>query len=835
MDSKTKQPTQIAAEYRKKFREVMIDEYQDSNYVQEALLTAVSGISEGVENLFMVGDVKQSIYRFRLARPELFMGKYHAFSTEESKKQRIDLHKNFRSRKEVIDVVNDIFARIMGQDLGNVDYDTDASLYLGRDFEPYENPLCNQTECILIPEDSTEEAKLTEARIVAQRVRSMIENEEIPGKTYKDVTILLRSLTGWAETFQTAFEEIGVPLVVPSQSGYFKAQEVQIAMSMLRIIDNPRQDIPLAAVLRSAIGGLSAEELAYIKLYDEKKPFYACVAKLSSGEDWEKSEKQIAMEELLPDLAAQITEKLQRFFAMLTEFRKRSAYTPIHALLQQIYDKTSYYDYVTALPAGAKRRANLDMLLEKAISYEATSYHGLYHFIRYIDRLVKYDIDYGEAETIAEQETAVRLMSIHKSKGLEFPIVVLAGMGKQFNTKDETSSMVFHSEFGVGIKLLDAKTRKKKDTLIRQILSLEIKKESLGEELRILYVALTRAKEKLVLVGKKPKKEWYAAEDMKPYEKLSFSIRMDAKCYWDWVLPALVSYEYAYSFQEVSLADSFAAEQTHRFSVWQKKELLKKLLADVDADLFKQVKEQLDWTYPYEQNGSIKQKVSVSELKHRAMEEARELLEETAEEALFRPDIPVPYVPRFEKEHEANEGALRGTAMHRFLESIDHAAVPVFKNWQEAKDWLTKTTGQLCETGRMKEEEVSRLYLYGLYRFFASPTARRMAQAAKRGLLFREQPFVMSVDANRVWQEAKEGETVLIQGIIDVFWEEEDGLVLLDYKTDRVKTAGELKNRYAEQLRLYKEALERHVASKNGRVKEVLLYSFALEETIPLE
>ncbi len=517
VDSETKELTETALEYQQQYREVMIDEYQDSNYVQETLLTAVSGVKNGNENLFMVGDVKQSIYRFRLARPELFMDKYHRFSTEESSQQRIDLHRNFRSRREVVEAVNDIFYPLMEKNLGNVAYDAEAALYAGAVYPDYENADCCKPELLLVPsQESGMERREQEAAAVAGRIRELVETQEIPEITYKDIVLLLRSMSGWAETYQKVFEQEGIPLIVASKTGYFSATEVQTVLSLLRVLDNPYQDIPLAAVMKSYFGKFSSEELAQIRSEYPGMPFYQCV------------------EQMLP-----VSEKIIAFQEMLQKFRQRIPYTPIHRLLQEILDETGYRNYVAALPAGEQRRANLDMLMEKAVAYEQTSYHGLFHFIRYIDRLMKYDVDYGEAEIVSEQENAVRLMSIHKSKGLEFPVVFVCGMGKQFNEQDLNSNMIFHPEFGIGLKWFDCEKRTKANTLIHQIFAMEAKKENLGEELRVLYVALTRAKEKLILAGtcKLPEEGQYSGFSRE--EKVPFSTRYDAKSYWDWVIPVL--------------------------------------------------------------------------------------------------------------------------------------------------------------------------------------------------------------------------------------------------------------------------------------------------------
>ncbi len=798
----TKVPTDIAGEYRQRFREVMIDEYQDSNYLQEEILTAVSGIPEGRQNMFMVGDVKQSIYRFRQACPALFLEKYETFPTEDNPTQRIDLHKNFRSRPEVISTVNDLFGRIMGRDLGNIEYDADAALYQGK--EPGDDVKADfGTECILAECEAGGDKKLAEAGVIARRIRKMIDEEEIPGLQYRDIVILLRSMRGWPEKFVTAFEQEGVPLTVASRTGYFSAHEVQVVLAMLRVIDNPRQDIPLATVMRSPIGGFTDEDMAVIKASYPDLPFFECVKKLS-GED--------------TCLDPVIREKLKAFWEMTGDYRARMPYTPIHLLIRQIYDETGYRDFVTAMPAGEQRRANLDMLLEKASDYENTSYHGLYHFVRYIDRLIKYEVDIGEAEISGEQENVVRLMTIHKSKGLEFPVVFVAGMGKGFNLQDAKGDMIFHPDYGVGIKYCDPVKRTRSDTFIRRALSVEAKKESLGEELRILYVAMTRAKEKLFLCGIAPDREIRAETPEGSYEKIELSQRIDAASCWDWVLPALKGYGDAYPLQYIGPMEETKDDALHIIRTAQRKSELTEQLGNVDGKILSELDEKFSWEYPHRLSG-LKQKVSVSELKHRAMAEAAEIIGDDDAEKRFPDPIPDPYVPKFIREPDENGGALRGTAFHRLMECMD------FSTASEPYDiWVKGEIERLCHEGFILPEDADRIDIGQAAGFMKSDLSRRMAEAARRGSLVREQPFVMSVPADTIKSDADPEDSVLIQGIIDAFWEEDDGLVLLDYKTDNVKAAEELTDIYRTQIMLYAEALGRRFSGK--RVKEALIYSF---------
>ncbi len=822
VDPETKEPTEIAGEYRQSFREVMIDEYQDSNYLQEAILIAVSGIPEGRQNMFMVGDVKQSIYRFRQACPALFLEKYETFPMTENPTQRIDLHKNFRSRPEVISTVNDLFGRIMGRDLGNIEYDADAALYQGRkigndgETEPGQERETDEdgeadfsTECILAECEAGEDKKLTEAGVIARRIRRMVEEEEIPEIQYRDIVILLRSMSGWTEPFVTAFEQEGVPLTVASRTGYFSAQEVQVVLAMLRVIDNPRQDIPLATVMKSPIGGFTDEDMAVIKASYPDLPFFECV-------------KKVYEEGTCDD--PEICEKLRAFLEMTGDFRARMPYTPIHLLIRQIYDETGYRDFATAMPAGEQRRANLDMLLEKASDYENTSYHGLYHFIRYIDRLIKYEVDIGEAETSGEQENNVRLMTIHKSKGLEFPVVFVAGMGKKFNLQDARGDMIFHPDYGVGIKYCDPEKRTKTDTFIRRALSVEAKKESLGEELRILYVAMTRAKEKLLICGIAPDKDIMTESPEGEYEKIDLSQRIDASSFWDWVLPALKGYNGKYPLQYIGPTEEAEDDAVHIVRTAQRRAELTRQLGNVDGEILSGLDERFSWEYPHRLYG-LKQKVSVSELKHRAMDEAAEFAGDDDAEKRFPDPIPDPYLPRFISEQDENDGALRGTAFHRLMECMDLSSA------SEPYDiWVQNEIERLCNEGRILPEDAARIDVEKVSGFMKTDLSRRMSEAARHGLLVREQPFVMSVSACSIRSDADPDDNVLVQGIIDAFWEEDDGLVLLDYKTDNVESAGILLDLYQTQIALYAEALGRRFPEKS--VKDALIYWFRCGEVV---
>lgn len=834
-------PSKVAREYQERFAEVMIDEYQDSNLIQEAILTSVSKVSKGIYNIFMVGDVKQSIYRFRLSRPELFMEKFETYSLEEGIKQRIDLHKNFRSRREVLESTNFIFEQIMTKSLGGITYDEKAALYVGASYEPREG---NETEVLLIDTDFEEEEQQNveetnrelEARVIARRIKALVGHHMISDKEtgesrpvrYRDIVILTRSLKGWTDVFTNILNREGIPAYSGSKEGYFETREIRTLLDYLRILDNPRQDIPFAAVLTSCFCGLTSEKLAKIECEGEGKTFY---------------EKTCSYLELGSDNELKI--QLQAMLNQYENFRKKVPYTAIHALLWDVMEETGYKDYVAALPAGEQRKANLEMLVEKAVSFESTSYKGLFHFIRYIEQLHKYDVDYGEASVLDEQADTVRLMSIHKSKGLEFPIVFVAGMSKRFNTQDIKGSIVTHPELGIGMDAVDVKRRTKAPTLLKRVMQREVLMENVGEELRVLYVALTRAKEKLILTGTISNLE----QKIKKFEELRgreeielpFSRLARANSYFDWILPALYRnvsfapvleecgiavpftnplYDQAVPIQayRVGIGQIVAGEEAEEVSGVYTKELLRDWNeADVyDEQMKEQIKEQFEYHYPYEREQKLKQKLTVSELKKRAY------LEEEAGEIVLDEEEIIPLLPKFLREEEVLTGALRGTAYHKVLELLDFS-----KQYEE--DSLREYLEGQKESGKLSEEMRDCIREADILYFLESPLGRRMRQAAKFGNLKTEQPFVLGIDAGELYPMEQIEETVLVQGIIDVWFEEAGEIVVLDYKTDYTFQERKLVERYQAQLEYYARALEQ---LRGKRVKEKWIYSFAMRKGI---
>lgn len=816
-------PSAAAQEYQDQFDEVMIDEYQDSNLVQETILNSVSRVSRGQNNVFMVGDVKQSIYSFRMSRPELFMEKYHTYSLEDSGRQRIDLHRNFRSRAEVLDSVNYIFRQLMHRELGGIEYDDHAALYPGAQFPPIpeqgEDPY--RSELLLLDKKNTgeDDAAQAEARMIARRIHELIrdgsvydkETETLRRIRYSDIVILARSIRGWAETCSTVLGEEGIPAYSVSREGYFETYEVSVLLDYLRILDNARQDLPLAAVLTSPFCGLDARELAAVRIAYPNVPFYQAAQMYAEAQDAEHGPGQRA------------AEKLQKFYARAAYFRKKVPYTPIHELLEEVMEKTGYRLYITAMPGGAQRAANLDMLTERAAAFEGTSYKGLFNFIRYIEQLKKYDVDYGEAGIMDEQENTVRIMSIHKSKGLEFPVVFVAGLGKNFNTQDLKGSVLLHSEWGAGLDLIDLKRRTKTPTFLKKMIRERTVLENLAEEMRVLYVALTRAKEKLIMAGTAE-----FAEDGALKMENSIFRPEGAKKYLDWILPCIISEDTgevkADAPVDVRVFD--AGDLRPAQTEVQAEELAEDVFRHWDSsktelpEFRKRLDDQLEYSYPYANEGKMKLKFTVSELKKRTApaEEAGEVMYEEPEA--------VPLLPAFIKEEEALTGASRGSAYHKLMELLDFSEE---YGGTDGEEKLAGAVEHFRKEGQLTEEMAACIRSRDILGFLTCAAGRRMSAAARAGRLYREQPFVMAIDAGEIYPEDRSGEKILVQGIIDVYFEETDGLIVLDYKTDRVKTADELKDKYHAQLDYYAEALEKLTGKQ---VKEKIIYSFTLGEEI---
>ena len=584
-------------------------------------------------------------------------------------------------------------------------------------------------------------------------------------------------------------------------------------MDYLRVLDNARQDLPLTAVLTSPIGGCSAKELALIRSSCPEEPFYETVRRYRA----EGTEEELR-------------NKLENCLSVMEKIREIVPYTPMHGLLQRVLDDTGYAMYMSAMPGGIQRKANIDMLMERAKAFESTSYKGLFHFVRYMEQLQKYEVDYGEANVEEEQADTVRLMTIHKSKGLEFPVVFVAGMGKRFNMQDINSRVVLNSKFGVGLEVVDLKQRTKRASLLKKTIRQEEKLDSLGEELRVLYVAYTRAKEKLIITGTMSNLEKKQAEYESVQEesdmKFDFLRLSKATTYWDFVLPAVLRAPRSVPLRlkVLNMYDIIAGQAETQV----KSQIERSVLEDwdtervYDEEMHENLRNQFAYRYPYENSQTRKLKFSVSELKKRIylqesgeMEDSEQLYEETELQ---------PILPKFMEKEVPLTGASRGTAYHRALELLNFAED---YDTEKLKNCLRKFT----EDGKMTDEMRKAVCIRDFLKFLQTDSGKRMQACAKQNRLFKEQPFVLGVPATDLWKEEEEGELVLVQGIIDVYFEEEDGLVVLDYKTDRVRESRELVERYHGQLDYYARALEQ---ATGKTVKEKIIYSFTLGEEIHL-
>ncbi|BCN32151.1 helicase-exonuclease AddAB subunit AddA [Anaeromicropila herbilytica] len=898
-------PSEVAQELSDHYVEILVDEYQDSNYVQETIINSISKERYSNPNIFMVGDVKQSIYKFRLARPELFMDKYNTYTVGDSSYQRIDLHKNFRSRSNVLESANFIFEQIMTRNLGNIEYNDEVALYPGASFKEYisednleedirdsrsfEKEITSQTtELILISEEDNGEEendleeinqKEMEARAIAARIREITDDKNglyVLGKDntyrrakYSDIVILLRTMSNWADVFVDTLMAEGIPAYSDTQSGYFSAIEIKTILNLLKIIDNPRQEIPLAAVLHSPMYEFNSEELAVICSNRKKTDLYDALEIYSiHGSDEALSAKAAA------------------FFEQLEKFRNMVPYTSVHKLILTILSETNYYYYVTAMPAGDRRSANIDMLVQKAIEFEKTSYHGLFHFIRYIEKLNKYDIDFGEAKTIGENDDTVRIMSIHKSKGLEFPVVFVSGLGKSFNNQDARSKIVLHPDLGLGPDYIDYELRMKSPTLMKKVIQKKMQLENLSEELRILYVALTRAKEKLILTGTQKKlidkiKKYSNIIHQEKKEQL-FHDLSSASNYLDWIIPALlrhrgfeeilkdnelqgtpsgIYYNHISKFK-VKIVDYFSLTSTEVMKQIagdvQKRELLSwDSEKDCDETVKNEIVKRLEYQYPYAKEKDIKAKITVSELKRLgqmidedyseklyeepSIEKYKEenyseekqqsqqemtLEEMNSEEKQSEVSILEEIIPRFIQPEKEITATSRGTIYHKVLECIDLLSI------QSPAD-VEKELERLLSEGILTETDTRVVRVHQIYRFTQSDLANRMRKAKSNGKLFLEKQFVLGALAKEVYPDTDSEETVLIQGIIDAYFEEEDGIVLMDYKTDYVVKGKEetLVQKYKVQLNYYQKAIEQIT---NKKVKEKLIYSFSLDKTISI-
>lgn len=843
-------PSEIAHYYKQQFKEVLVDEYQDINIVQETILSLVSDQS-GSGNMFMVGDVKQSIYRFRHAEPTLFIHKYKLFAEDEAHGKRIDLAKNFRSREEVLSGANFIFRQLFDEALGEIEYDSQAELIYGNfsyeDFT-FNNPAA---ELIVIDRDREEqknddeesmedlEAMQLEARLYADKIKEWIGKKgkaplQVVDKAtnkqrdlqYRDIVILQRSLTG-TPTIVDELKKQGIPVYAELRTGYFVAIEIQVMINVLKVIDNPYQDIPLASVLRSPIVGLNEEQLAQIRLMKKHDSFYKAVKQYAkAGEE--------------------VSVLLQNFLKQLETFRSIAKEGALSELIWQIYRDTGYYDFVGGIPGGRQRQANLRALYDRARGYEATSFRGLFRFLRFIERMQEQNKDLGEARALSEQEDVVRIMTIHKSKGLEFPVVLIGGMNKQFNFQDLRQKYILDKDLGFATKFIDPEKRITYPTLYNLAVQQASLRKLLAEEMRVLYVAMTRAKEKLVMVGNTASFEKELDKWTETIEHASWvlpkQLRKEAKTYLDWVGPALLRHKDTNELQKEAIGQHAPADIYEDISKWKveilhaetlsklgeqaevTKETLKSTIVDwkqppfVKEELRLKVDEKLSYHYPYLEATESRAKQSVTEIKRR-----QEVTDDYSDKRFLQSyRAPLTARPLFLQEERKLTAAEIGTAMHTVMQ---HIPLNEILSGKEIELFIE----QLVNEEMLTEKEVEVIDIEAIEQFFSSRIAQLMKE---NGKVEREVPFTYTLPAKDVYTDWKNtsDEKVLIQGVVDCIIHTDNGLIVLDYKTDKIgdkdispETIKLLKKRYEVQVNLYKRALEDIL---NKPVTETYLYFF---------
>lgn len=790
----------IANMYKEQYEEILIDEYQDSNLIQEFIMNKISN-----GNLFMVGDVKQSIYRFRQARPELFLEKYNTYSlvdnSPEALEKKILLFKNFRSNKNIIDECNFIFQRIMSEEVGEIDYNDEECLKFGADYYP---KLGDNAEFHLIDKGLSEDEEISdedndieekpqlEARVVAKRIEELVGNFEVYDKKekvmrkamYKDVVILLRATKNYANHFINELSARNIPVFADVNSGYFDKTEVQVIMSLLKIIDNPYQDIPLLAVLRSKIGDFSVNELTQIRLVDKNCSYFEAMQKSVS----------------------QGNEKVLKFLDKLSEWREKSKYLKLGELIWTLYNETGYYDYVSLMPNGDVRKNNLDALLTKAEKYDATSFKGLFNFINFIDNIKETTGDLSSSKSIGENDNVVRIMSIHKSKGLEFPIVFLCGTSRKFNTRDERNQIILHQDFGFGADVVDLENRITYESIPKLAIKQKMREEAMSEEMRILYVALTRAREKLIVTSMEKnidKKLDTWSRPLTPY------LVSTSKSFAEWIGRTIVSTENDWQIVKWSYTDAVGLNKEYT------DESYKMLLDNIEKTFkvtedFEVISNKFNWKYPYDDSTRLPSKITVTELKRLGDEL---LPEDEINMNNMSAKMDMQEAPNFISESAGNS-TLFGTLLHNVMQRVDFDNIDI--------DLLLNAVDT-------KFKKKVRFYLEQ----FEKSDLLAEIKNAKR--IWREMPFNLSMRVGDVYSDVKDksdDDKILIQGVIDLYFENQNGnLVLVDYKTDKLDSEQEFINRYKIQLDYYKKALE--LLTKKD-VEKVIIYSFNLNKEIIL-
>ena len=845
-------PTEVAKKYKEKFEEIAIDEYQDSNLVQEAILTS---ISKG-NNIFMVGDVKQSIYKFRQARPELFLQKYDEYKNKEEKAQednlKIQLFRNFRSRQNILNITNLVFESIMSKELGDINYNENEYLNYGANYpEPEEiKNYAGIAELDIIDlkedesitafegeEDEEEQERVEddvlEAKFVANKIQELLNSNYMvfdKKQGYrkirpKDIVILLRATSNLSPIYEKELSDLELPVFSDTSGTYLDTVEIQTILSVLKIIDNPLQDIPLVVVLRSSICNFTDNDLITIRLTDRNCNFYEALIKTR----------------LICD--GDLKNKIESFLEKLEKWKSISQYMPLDEFIWQIYLDTGYYQYVGLLPNGAMRQANLKTLFEKAKQYEKASFKGLFNFIQFIDKLKKQNGDLASAKLIGENEDVIRIMSIHKSKGLEFPVVFLCNSHKKFNMQDLNDNILLHQDIGFGPTIMDTTRKIKYSSIAKDAIKLKMKQETLSEEQRILYVALTRAKEKLYITGRSKDFTKYVQDKNKVLEMYeSENIKLDAKLmkkansYLDWLM-------YVYLFNQgrtITLkGESYKLSDIITLNVSNKKDLLKALAKEEvveQIDLKEKIeqilknksdeenkkseqalKELLEWKYDYIVDTTLPTKSSVTKIKQEKIKLEEMLKGIESEEVEYKKS----YTPKFMQEDKKISSAEKGTLVHLCIQRLDE------RKDYELKD-IQNMILNLVEKEIITQNEADAIDVNLIYQYTKSQLFEELRKAKE---VHKEQPFYINIPAKDVVSEAENSKkNILVQGIIDLYYiDKNDNLILIDFKTDYISNEPNAKekilDKYKVQLEIYKTALEQALNRKTSKTALCLVKS----------
>lgn len=813
------QKTEVAKKYEEKFNEIAIDEYQDSNLVQEYILTSISN----GKNIFMVGDVKQSIYRFRQAKPELFLDKYQKYGLEPNEYgQKIKLFKNFRSRENILDTTNLIFSDIMSADFGEIEYDESEYLNLGATYEePTENvEFAGKTELDIIDlkkeenEDGEEieednssellEKTEIEAKFVANRIQKLIKSKyQVYDRktgyrdiTYKDIVILLRATSNTANVFEKELLNLNIPVFSDQAENYLESIEIRTITSLLKIIDNPYRDIPLVTVMRSIIGDFTDNELIEIRLTQNEGYFYDSLKEAKTS----------------PKIDGKLKEKVTNFLDKLNKWREEERYLPLNEFIQKIYEETDYYNYVRLMPNGQVRKANLKMLLDRAKDYEKISFKGLFNFIRYLEKVKSSNSDLSSAKVIGENENVVRIMSIHKSKGLEFPVAIISRTDKKFNQKDLNESILLHQDIGFGMQYINYDRKIEYTTATKEAIKIKTKEESIAEEMRILYVALTRAKEKLIITGvendftksidqKKELLEIYEKEN----DKINHLVLKKYLSYLEWIELVYLNHqdiENQITLNKIAKKDVLKAEETQEEQEKKNIELPEK----ID---YEKINEILNWQYKYKEMTNIQSKMSATKIK--------ELKNNNTQKQQH-----IEIKPKFMLDKTKVSSAERGTIIHLILQKLDFTK-------EYSKEELAQFINNLCTKNIITQIQKDSINIEKIYQIINTQFIKNLKNAKE---IKKETPFYTYINTKEIYN-TQNSENILVQGIIDLYYiNQQNEVILVDYKTDYVEGSGEeLIEKYKVQLEIYKKALEESLKEK---VKHVYIYSIYLNKEIEI-